>query len=77
VSVKKLLVSTYLQYILIALLILLLFAFLRRLSGVLLTFLLAAILAYVLNPVVRRLEEWHIPTVSEELAGLQGPMGKG
>ena len=49
VSAKKLVVSTYLQYVLIALGALLLFAFVRQLSGVFLTFLLAAILAYVLN----------------------------
>ena len=60
-STKKLLVSTYLQYILIALGALLLFVFVRQLSGVLLTFLFAAVLAYVLNPVVRRLEGWRVP----------------
>ncbi len=63
VSAKKLVVSTYLQYILIALGALLLFAFVRQLGGVLLTFLLAAILAYVLNPLVRLLEGWRIPRV--------------
>jgi predicted PurR-regulated permease PerM len=61
VSAKKLVVSTYLQYVLIALGALLLFAFVRQLGGVLLTFLLAAILAYVLNPLVRLLEGWRIP----------------
>ena len=60
-SAKKLVVSTYLQYVLIALGALLLFAFVRQLGGVLLTFLLAAILAYVLNPLVRLLEGWRIP----------------
>ena len=60
-STKKLVVSTYLQYILIALGALLLFVFVRQLSGVLLTFLFAAVLAYVLNPVVRRLEGWRVP----------------
>ncbi|MDQ3966134.1 MAG: hypothetical protein M3246_06755, partial [Actinomycetota bacterium] len=60
-SAKKLVVSTYLQYILIALGALLLFVFVQQLSGVLLTFLLAAILAYVLNPLIRRLEAWRIP----------------
>ena len=63
VSAKKLVVSTYLQYVLIALGALLLFAFVRQLGGVLLTFLLAAILAYVLNPLVRLLEGWRIPRV--------------
>ena len=62
-SAKKLVVSTYLQYVLIALGALLLFTFVQQLGGVLLTFLLAAILAYVLNPLVRRLEAWRIPRV--------------
>ena len=60
-SAKKLVVSTYLQYILIALGALLLFVFVRQLSGVLLTFLFAGVLAYALNPVVRRLEGWWVP----------------
>jgi predicted PurR-regulated permease PerM len=63
VSAKKLVVLTYLQYVLIALGALLLFAFVRQLGGVFLTFLLAAILAYVLNPLVRLLEGWRIPRV--------------
>jgi predicted PurR-regulated permease PerM len=63
VPVKKLVVSTYLQYILIAVGFLLLVVFVRQLSGVLLTFLMAAILAYILNPVVRRLEKLHVPRV--------------
>ena len=58
---KKLVVSTYLQYIVIALAFFLLVVFVRQLSGVLLTFLMAAILAYVLNPVVRRLEQLRVP----------------
>lgn len=62
-SAKKLVVSTYLQYILIAIGALLLFTFVRQIGGVLLTFLLAAVLAYVLNPLVRRLEAWRIPRV--------------
>jgi len=56
VSTKKLVVSTYLRYILIAIGALLLFRFVRQLGGFLLTFLLAAILAYVLNPLIQRLE---------------------
>jgi predicted PurR-regulated permease PerM len=63
VSAKKLVVSTYLQYVLIALGALLLYTFVQQLGGVLLTFLLAAVLAYVLNPVVRRLEAWKVPRV--------------
>lgn len=63
VPTKKLVVSAYLQYILIALGALILFTFVRQLGGVLLTFLLAMVLAYVLNPLVRRLERWRIPRV--------------
>jgi predicted PurR-regulated permease PerM len=63
VSAKKLVVSTYLQYVLIALGTLLLYTFVQQLGGVLLTFLLAAVLAYVLNPLVRRLEAWQVPRV--------------
>lgn len=62
-STKKLVVSAYLQYILIALGALLLFTFVRQIGGVLLTFLLAGVLAYVLNPLVRLLERWRIPRV--------------
>ena len=60
---NKLVVSTYLQYILIAVGVFLLVVFVRQLSGVLLTFLMAAILAYVLNPLVRRLEQLRVPRV--------------
>lgn len=49
-------VSDYLQYIALALGILLAVVFVRQIAGVLLTFGMAAILAYVLNPAVRRLE---------------------
>jgi predicted PurR-regulated permease PerM len=63
VPAKKLVVSTYLQYILIAVGFFLLVVFVRQLSGVLLTFLMAAILAYILNPVVRRLEQLRVPRV--------------
>ena len=58
---KKLVVSTYLQYVVLALGLVLLFGFVRQLSGVLLTFLAAAVLAYALNPLVRRLEGWKVP----------------
>ena len=61
---KKLVVSTYLQYILIALGALLLFTLFRQLGGVLLTFLLAAVLAYVLNPLVKQLEAWRLPRIA-------------
>ncbi len=60
---KKLVVSTYLQYVVIGAVALLLFAFVRQLGGVLLTFLLAGVLAYVLNPLVRWLEGRGIPRV--------------
>jgi predicted PurR-regulated permease PerM len=63
VPAKKLVVSTYLQYIVIGLGVLLLVVFVRQLSGVLLTFLTAAILAYALNPLVRHLEQWRVPRV--------------
>ena len=66
-STKKLIISTYLQYIFIAFGALLLFVFVRQLGGVLLTFLLAAVLAYALNPVVRMLEGWRVPRVAAVL----------
>jgi predicted PurR-regulated permease PerM len=58
---RKLVVSTYLQYIALALGVVLLVAFVRQIGGVLLTFLAAAVLAYILNPLVRRLEQLRIP----------------
>jgi predicted PurR-regulated permease PerM len=63
VPTRKLVVSTYLQYILIAVGVFLLVIFVRQLSGVLLTFLMAAVLAYALNPLVRRLEQLRVPRV--------------
>jgi AI-2E family transporter len=63
VSAKKLVVSNYFQYVLIGAIALLLFAFVRQSGGVLLTFLLAGVLAYVLNPLVRWLEGRGIPRV--------------
>jgi predicted PurR-regulated permease PerM len=63
VPARKLVVSTYLQYILIAVGVFLLVVFVRQLSGVLLTFLMAAVLAYALNPLVRRLEQLRVPRV--------------
>lgn len=60
---KKLVVSTYLQYIALALGVLILVSFVRQISGVLLTFLAAGVLAYALNPIVRRLERWRVPRV--------------
>ena len=60
---RKLVVSTYLQYIVLALGVVLLVAFVRQVGGVLLTFLAAGVLAYVLNPLVRRLEELRVPRV--------------
>lgn len=60
---RKLLVSTYLQYIMLALGVVLLVAFVRQVSGVLLTFLAAGVLAYALNPIVRRLEGLRVPRV--------------
>jgi len=63
VPAKKLVVSTYLQYIALALGVLILVFFLRQISGVILTFLAAGVLAYALNPIVRRLEGWRVPRV--------------
>ncbi len=60
---RKLVVSTYIQYITLAVGAVLLVVFVRQLSGVLLTFLAAGVLAYVLNPVVRILENWRVPRV--------------
>ena len=58
---RKLVVSTYLQYIVLALGVVILVSFVRQIGGVLLTFLAAGVLAYVLNPLVRRLEELRVP----------------
>ncbi len=63
VPTRKLVVSTYIQYIVLALGAVLLVVFVRQLSGVLFTFLAAGVLAYVLNPVVRILEKWRVPRV--------------
>jgi predicted PurR-regulated permease PerM len=54
-------VASYLQYILLAIGLVLLAVFLRQIGGVLITFFLAVILAYVLNPLVRRLDALKIP----------------
>ncbi len=62
-SARKLVVSTYLQYIVLAVGVVLLVSFVRQISGVLLTFLAAGVLAYALNPLVRRLERLRIPRV--------------
>src|SRR5215207_7410185 len=61
VSARKLVVSTYVQYIVLAIGVLLLVSFVRQVSGVLLTFLAAGVLAYALNPLVRRLEGLRVP----------------
>jgi predicted PurR-regulated permease PerM len=61
VSTRKLVISTYLQYIVLAVGVVLLVSFVRQVSGVLLTFLAAGVLAYALNPVVRRLEQLRVP----------------
>lgn len=66
-TAKKLIVSKYLQYVLIAVGVLILIGFVRQIGGVLLTFLLAAVLAYILNPVVRRLENSGVPRVAAVL----------
>ena len=71
-SAKKLVVSNYFQYVLIGAIVLLLFAFVRQSGGVLLTFLLAGVLAYVLNPLVRWLEGRGIPRVLAVLGVFAG-----
>ena len=69
---RKLIVSTYLQYILIAACVLLLFTFVRQFGGVLLTFLLAGVLSYALNPLIRRLEALGVPRVAAVLGVFLG-----
>lgn len=64
---RKLVVSDYIQHIALALGILLLVVFVRQLAGVLLTFGLAAILAYLLNPAVKRLEGKGVPRTAAVL----------
>jgi predicted PurR-regulated permease PerM len=63
VPARKLVVSTYLQYIVLAVGVLFLASFVRQVSGVLLTFLAAGVLAYALNPIVRFLERRRVPRV--------------
>lgn len=58
---KKLVVSNYVQYIVLAIGLVLLAFFVRQIGGVLLTFLMAVLLAYILNPIVRRLDGLRIP----------------
>lgn len=60
-STRKLVISTYFQYIVLAVGVVLLVSFVRQVSGVLLTFLAAGVLAYALNPAVRRLEGMRVP----------------
>ena len=62
-TTKKLVVSTYFQYLMLAVGAVLLVIFVREIGGVLITFLTAAVLAYVLNPLVRRLERRRVPRV--------------
>ena len=71
---KKLVVSTYLQYVLIGAVALPLLAFVRQSGGVLFSFLLAGVLAYVLNPLVRWMEERGIPRVLAMLGVLAVPI---
>ena len=60
---RKLVVSTYLQYIVLAVGVLFLASFVRQVNGVILTFLAAGVLAYALNPIVRFLERRRVPRV--------------
>jgi predicted PurR-regulated permease PerM len=63
VPARKLVVSTYLQYIVLAVGVLFLASFVRQVNGVILTFLAAGVLAYALNPIVRFLERRRVPRV--------------
>lgn len=58
---RRLVIADYVQYIALAVGALLLVVFVRQIAGVLLIFLAAAILAYVLNPLVRSLENRGAP----------------
>ncbi len=51
-TIKKLVVSTFFQYLMLAVGVVLLVVFVREIEGVLITFPTAAVLAYVLNPLV-------------------------
>lgn len=64
---RRLVVADYVQYIALALGVLLLVVFVRQVAGVILIFLAAAILAYVLNPLVKRLEGRGVPRVAAVL----------
>ncbi len=58
---RRLVIADYVQYIALAAGVLLLFVFVRQIADVILIFLAAAILAYVLNPVVKRVERLGAP----------------
>jgi predicted PurR-regulated permease PerM len=58
---RRLVIADYVQYIALAVGVLLLVLFVRQIAGVILIFLAAAILAYVLNPVVKRVERLGAP----------------
>ncbi|MCA3748339.1 MAG: AI-2E family transporter, partial [Rubrobacter sp.] len=62
-AADRLVVSTYLQYFLIAAGLVLAVVLIRQIGGVLLTFLMAGVLAYALNPFVRRLEDMRVPRI--------------
>lgn len=71
---KKLIVSNYVQYIVLVLGLILLALFVRQIGGVLLTFSMAVILAYILNPIVRRLDGLRIPRAAS-VVGLFAVLG--
>ncbi|QYJ16013.1 Putative transport protein YhhT [Rubrobacter xylanophilus DSM 9941] len=62
-AADRLVVSAYLQYFLIAAGLVLAVVLVRQIGGVLLTFLMAGVLAYALNPLVRRLEDMRVPRI--------------
>lgn len=64
---RKLVVADYVQYIALAVGVLMLVVFVRQIAGVILIFLAAAILAYALNPIVKLLEGRGTPRVAAVL----------
>lgn len=64
---RKLVVADYAQHIALALGVLLLVVFVRQLAGVLLTFGMAALLAYMLDPAVKVLEKRNVPRTAAVL----------
>ncbi len=66
-NTKKLIVSKYFQHLMLSVGAVLLIIFVCEIEGILITFLTAAVLAYVSNLLMRRLEQWRVPSVVEIL----------